>query len=77
MTLRQLWWMATGRLENQRGLLLSHGWVIGLLFGDASVSEAEIDSFLRFGIAASQAEPRSAAVDEKAAEILRTGKVSF
>jgi hypothetical protein len=57
-------------------MLLSHGWVIGSLFGSSRVSEHELDSFVRFGTAQpGPPEPRSAEVDERVAEALRTGKV--
>lgn len=78
MTLRQLWWMAAGRLENGRAMMLSHSWTIGKLFDDAKTHPWEFERFLQFGTAASgESEPRSAAVDDKVAEILRSGKVTF
>lgn len=78
MTLRQLWWMAAGRLENGRAMMLSHSWTIGKLFDNGKTNEVDLERFIQFGTAASNvSEPRSAAVDEKVAEILRTGKVTF
>lgn len=59
-------------------MMLSHQWAIGCLFGSQKVGTQEIDSFLRYGIAStSSTEPRSQAVDDKVAEILRSGKVVF
>lgn len=59
-------------------MMLSHSWTIGKLFDNDKTHEADLERFIQFGTAASNvAEPRSAAVDEKVAEILRTGKVTF
>jgi hypothetical protein len=70
--------MWAGRTEQVRGLLMSHGWVIGRLFSKDRLSEGEHESFIRYGSAGNASpEPRIEAVEEKVAEILRTGVVRF
>lgn len=77
ITLRQLWLMETGMLTRQRRLLVNHGWVIGCLFGD-KVTQGEVESFIQYGYASSgEPEPRRPGVDEKVAQSLKAGHISF
>lgn len=76
MTLRQLWWMAQGRLEHSRGLLVSQRGAIATLFSKTISIDGE--QFLQYGIPdGGIKEPKLDGVDEKVAEMLRTGKVAF
>lgn len=59
-------------------MLLGQAWAIDKLFSSKPVAETELEWFIRTGGAREAAElrePHSAAIDEKVAEILRTGKV--
>lgn len=64
-------------MEDQRQLLWCHRWVIVKAF-EGKVSQAEIESFIRHGMASpGAAPPMPPGYHEKVAEILKTGKVVF
>lgn len=59
-------------------MILSQSWAVGQLFSDKGLSAPQVDQFVRTGNVVSKAppEPRNAVADAKAAEYLRTGKLT-
>lgn len=74
--MRVLWWMAEGRREEQRRMLLGQAWAVGRLFG-GQTSPVDVERFVRTGLHADAAgkEPKHPLVDDIVAEVLRTGKL--
>ena len=78
LTLRQLWLMAHGRLEQCRRLLWSHRHAIATLFDGDEAKSFDVKVFAQYGMPGSgAAEPRISGVDDKVSKFLRDGKVTF
>lgn len=72
--------MAQGRREEWRMMLLLQAGAIGRLFEDDSLTETQLEQFIRTGSAGASAkaegkEPRNPLADELVAQYLTTGKL--
>ena len=79
MTLESLWLMAQGRRSEWRMMLLLQAGAIDRLFSGQSLSDSQIEQFLRTGSGGTAAvepvEPKHPLVDELVAKALATGRI--